>query len=392
MSARVSWHEARSIAGSAASALPAEWVALGDSIGRTLHVDLESSIDLPHFASSAMDGWVVVGAGPWTLTDSDPEMDQARVVVTGALVPPGVTAVLRSESGVVVQGVLRSTVSGEPRSDQHIRMAGTEATRGETLISAGTVLNPAHAALAASTGVDALRVLARPSVALIFTGDEVITSGVPGAGQVRDSFGVQLPALFAMLGGRVTRTTRVGDDLESTITALRESPEPLIITTGGTGASAVDYVREALRRLGARWLVDGVAMRPGGPTSISELADGRLVVSLPGNPLAAMVASITICDPLLGALAGRPVRPTRTIEASAVAGRTGSTLLVPYTLTADGVALVPWVGSSMMRGLAGAQGLLVVPGNGLDDGELAESVDLPWMPVHPATAPAPSRR
>ncbi|CAN5123612.1 molybdopterin-binding protein [soil metagenome] len=379
MTARVSWHEARAIAGVAASALPAELVALGSCVGRALVDDLETGIDIPHYASSAMDGWLVVGEGPWELTQGDPLPGQARPIVTGAFVAPTASAVLRSESGAVIgDGTLRSTVAGEPAAGQHIRALGTEAVRGERLIGAGTVLNPAHVALAASAGADALRVHAVPSVALVFTGDEVVTHGVPGPGRVRDSFAVQLPALFALLDGRVTRTSRVGDELERTVNAIDECSEPLIVTTGGTGESSVDHVRAALRALGAEFLVDGIAMRPGGPTSIARLPDSRLVASLPGNPLAAMVAAISICEPLVASLAGRPARQTRTVTTSGLEGRAGSTLLVPYALTDDRVAVVRWLGSGMMRGLAEADGLLVVPGAGTVEGERTESLDLPW--------------
>jgi molybdopterin molybdotransferase len=377
VSTRISWHDARAIAGAVSSLAP-ELVTLDESVGRRLIEDLVTPIDLPHFASSAMDGWLVVGDGPWTLTDDPPGVGQARIIVTGAFVPPTATAVLRSESGVVVDLLLRSTVPDEPRPGQHIRSAGGEASRGETLIGGGTLLNPAHVALAASTGTDGLRVAAVPTIALILTGDEVVTNGVPGLGQVRDSFGVQLPALFGMLGGRVTRSTRVGDDIAATVQAIVGSPEPLIVTTGGTGASAVDHVRAALRALDARVLIDGVAMRPGGPTSMAELPDGRLVVSLPGNPLAAMVSAITLCEPLLAGLGGIPERMLRTVVAPAVAGRPGSTSLVPHALIDGRSTIAAWRGSGMMRGLAGAHGLLVVPSSGLAEGDPAESVDLPW--------------
>jgi len=340
--------------------------------------ELVSPIDIPHYASSAMDGWRVVGDGPWAVTGGEPGDRQARVIVTGALVPPSTTAILRSESGVVVNGVLSSRLPTQPQPGQHIRPVGTEAARGDPLVGAGTLLNPAHVALAASAGIDTLWVHPVPAIALIFTGDEVVVSGTPAAGQVRDSFGVQLPTLFGQLGARVSSTNRVGDELEGTVAAIRHTVEPLIVTTGGTGDSTSDHVREALRLLDARFLVDGVAMRPGGPTSIAELPDGRLVVSLPGNPLAAMVAAITLCEPLIAALAGRRARATRTVTAPATAGREGSTLLVPFNHIAGRANIVPWIGSAMMRGLAGATGLLVVPATGLAEGDTAESVDLPW--------------
>jgi len=375
---RPTWHEARAIAAAAGSALSPESVPLHAAIGRRLAADLVTPIDLPHFASAAMDGWLVAGDGPWTLVDHSPGRGQASPIVTGALVPADAFAVLRSESGEVAGETLRSTVAGEPRPGHHIRRPGTEALRGERLIGAGTPLNPAHIALAAATGADELLLAAVPSVALVLTGDEVVTSGVPAPGRVRDSFAVQLPALIGMLGGRVAATARVPDRLDETVAALRDADAALIVTTGGTGTSSADHLRDALRTLGARLLVDGVAMRPGGPTRIAELPDGRLVAALPGNPLAAMVSAITLVEPLLAGLAGRPLEPVRTVRAATVDGRAGSTVLVPYAEVDGSAEVAAWRGAAMMRGLAGATGILVVPPEGVRDGEDAESVRVPW--------------
>lgn len=385
MTTRPTWREARAIAAKAGAAAvrPPEVVPLDRAVGRRLVDDLVTPIDLPHFASAAMDGWLVVGEGPWDLVEVEaPGGGQARQIVTGAHVPhqaDATIAVLRSESGVAEGGVLRSTVTGEPRPGQHIRLPATEAERGELLISAGTLLNPAHVALAAATGADDLTVLATPTVALVFTGDEVVESGLPAAGRVRDSFGVQFPALIGMLGGRVTGTARVPDTLDDTVAALQGGRADVIVTTGGTGGSPADHVRAALLELGARLLVDGVAMRPGGPTRIAELPDGRLVVALPGNPLAAMVAAITLLEPLLAGLAGREPAATRAVRGTAADGKPGSTVLVPYT-EVDGRAVVAaWRGAAMLRGLAEAVGILVVPPDGLHDGEAAESLPVPWL-------------
>lgn len=379
MSTPLGWHEARRLAETAGAPLQPDTVPLGDCVGRRLLADLVSPTDLPHFASSAMDGWLVVGEGPWEVTDDLPHAGQARAVVTGGAIPDGTTAILRSELAVVQGGTLRSVEPGAPRRGQHIRPAGAEARRGETLIPSGTVLNPAHVALAASTGVDGLEVQAVPQVALVLTGDEVLTSGMPASGQVRDSFGVQLPALFSLLGAKVSHAARVGDQLGSIVAAITAASAPLIVTTGGTGRSSADHLRDALAAHDARILVDGIAMRPGAPTILAELPDGRLVACLPGNPLAAMVVAITICEPLIAGLSGRPMRPTRTGGAVEMPGRPGRTILMPFSAGPDGLSVSPWVGAGMMRGLAAADGLLVVPEEGTFRGGRAESVDLPWI-------------
>ncbi len=384
MSSRVSWQEARRRAHAAPMALPPEVVPLAEAGGRRLATDLTAPYDLPHFASSAMDGWLIVGPGPWAITDGLPHLGQARPIVTGQAIPTeelgdGPIAVLRSEHSEISSGMVRSSDDVTPTPGQHIRPVGTEAIRGETLVGGGTRLNPATLALAASAGVDALTVRAVPEVALVLTGDEVIGHGVPVTGFVRDSFSVPLADLLESLGARVTGVRRVGDDLAAITAAVRGARAPLILTTGGTGSSSADHLRSTLIRLGGRLLVDGVAMRPGGPTMVAQLPDGRIVLCLPGNPLAAMVAAITIGEPLLAALSGGPMQATRPIPAPDLAGRAATTLLVPYSITADGAVPTPWSGSAMMRGLAGADGLLIVPETGLRAAGAAESIDLPWV-------------
>jgi molybdopterin molybdotransferase len=136
-------------------------------------------------------------------------------------------------------------------------------------VLAGTLLNPAHVALAAGCGHDDLDVIRRPQALLLLTGDEVDEHGIPGPGRVRDSFGPQLPGVLGMLGAAVVSQRRVRDDFAATVEALQghSGSVDLIVTTGGTGDSASDHLRSALRFLDAEFLVHRVAMRPGCPTA-----------------------------------------------------------------------------------------------------------------------------
>lgn len=126
------WHEARAVAAAAASVLGSETVALDQAVGRVLASDLRALTDVPHYVSSAMDGWAVSGAGPWQLVDDSmlgPGL--ASLIVTGGVIPAGTDAVLRSESGSVRDGRLESVSSiGEPHRGQHLRGAGREARSG----------------------------------------------------------------------------------------------------------------------------------------------------------------------------------------------------------------------------------------------------------------------
>lgn len=366
---RLPWPEARLIAFRAAALLGREEVALDAALGRVLRRDVTARIDIPHYASAAMDGWAVAGSGPWQLVDAAPlAPGQATVVVTGGLLPEGADAVIRSEYAHVDGGTL-VLERADPRD--HIRPPAEEARAGETLVTVGIRLSPAHLALATSATADRLEVAIRPTVTTLFTGDEVVLDGVPAPGRVRDSFGATIPAILGMLGATPSRSLRIGDDRDATVATLRDAATDLVVTTGGTGGSHADHVRRALDDLGAEYLVPGLASRPGGPTLLARLPGGPFVLGLAGNPLAAMLGLLSLGDVLIAGFTGRVIAPLVTVPVPASVKRhPEATRLVPVRA---GLDEVEWTGAAMMRGLAAATGVLVVPPAGD-----AEVLPLPW--------------
>jgi molybdopterin molybdotransferase len=380
-------------------------VPLHLALGRTLGQDIVALQDMPHYASSAMDGWAVNGSGPWILVEPGTRLapHQASPIVTGGLIPPGGKAVLRSESAVLgtdedglpVLMTGGSARPGEPRNGQHIRKAGEEALEGDILVKAGVQLNPAHLALAALAGYDELPLQGKPVVRLLLTGSEVIGEGLPVPGQVRDTFGPQLPAVVNMLGGIAGGQQRIGDSYAEWLAALEDVvpeapgapdlPADVVITTGGTGRSGTDHLRQAVADLGGRLLIDGIAMRPGHPAVLAELPDGRFVLGLPGNPLAAMMALCTVGAPLLAALAHGKLPDTQEVPCgSIIEPDPGRTRLMPFRLLYGMAAPAQHTGPGMMRGLASADGVMVVPPHGVQLGELVPAFALPWGPPIPA--------
>ena len=381
MSSGLGWDVARERAAVAAPAPVTEHVPLHRAVARVLAEDVATPIPLPHYASSAMDGWAVRGAPPWRLVEG-PELEagEAVVIVTGGLVPASAEAVLRSEAGRVDEGRLEpvgETGQRDVAERRHIRPAGTEASVGEVVLEAGTLLTPPRVALAAATGADRLTVRRRPRVALVLTGDEVVDAGVPEPGRVRDSFRLVLPAILHELGAEAIAVHRVGDDPVATADALTADDVDVVVTTGGTGGSHADQVRVAIERLGADVLVPSVAIRPGGPTFLARLPD-RLVLGLPGNPLASVLGLLAIGGPLLEAWTGRMSELARLVAGEALAGTRGATRLVPVTVS-DGVATpTGHAGSGMLRGLAAADAVLVVPEAGVEPGASVAALGLPW--------------
>ncbi|MDJ0317426.1 molybdopterin molybdotransferase MoeA [Arthrobacter antibioticus] len=386
------WHQAREKAWDVAVPLAAHTVPLAEAVGRILATDVLARHAMPHYASSAMDGWAVAGSPPWIIAKKGDSLapGQAVPILTGGLIPRGAKSVLRSEAAklsidddglpVLVRG--DAARPGEPKNSQHIRPVGQEAEAGERLISAGTTLNPAHVSLAALGGLDELHVLGKPAVKIVLTGDEVVLSGIPAPGFVRDAFSPQLGAVVTMLGGTVVGLQRAGDTLNSMLAALlddEDDPADVIITTGATGKSSADFLREAISAMGGTFHIPQIAMRPGHPTLLAELPDGRFIVGLPGNPLAAMIGLMTLGAPLLARLGSLP-QPTLTEVAcgSPVKPFTGPTRLMPYRLVYGLASPCVHTDSAMMRGLSMADGVMVVPPHGTKMGESVSAMPLPW--------------
>ncbi|MFE1363414.1 molybdopterin-binding protein [Streptomyces anulatus] len=410
----LSWDRARAAAARAGRAGPpaAIRLPLDRALGHVLAEALGALTDLPSFDTSAMDGWAVAGPGPWAfgagaglLAGRGPATalpDGAAVrIATGARVPPDTTAVIRSEHAHADEAkgllhALRPVVAG-----QDIRPRGQECRSGEQLVPAGTVVTPAVLGLAAAAGYDALPAVPRPRVDILVLGDELLASGLPHDGLIRDALGPMLGPWLRALGAEVSGPRRLGDDAEALREALTDSDADLIVTTGGTASGPVDHVHPVLDALGAELLVDGAAVRPGHPMLLARLPapgqsrgtpDGPYLVGLPGNPLAAVSGLLTLAEPLLAGLAGRPAQDAyRALVHAEVHGHPHDTRLVPVVHRAgraggrDHVAPLRYNGPAMLRGIAAADGLAVVPPGGVRSGTEVEILDLPWAPATPWT-------
>ncbi|MGQ0574345.1 MAG: molybdopterin-binding protein, partial [Pseudonocardia sp.] len=142
--------------------------------------------------------------------------------------------------------------------------------------------------------------------------------------------------------------------------ALEAADATLVLVSGSSAAGPADHLRPALAALGASLLVDGVACRPGHPQTLARLPDGRLVVGLPGNPFAALVAFLTLAVPVLAGLRGAPLAVLAPVDAPAIAAHDGYTRLVPVLLRAGRAEPVGHGGAAMLRGAAVADALAVV--------------------------------
>jgi molybdopterin molybdotransferase len=389
-----SWPEARAIAERAALAAvraarraPVS-VPLDAALGLTLAAPLTALTDLPSFDTSAMDGWAVAGPGPWAVREEGalaghaqpaPLTDGEAVrIATGARIPPDTTAVLRSEHGRTDERD-RLHPTREVVHGQDIRPRGQECRGGDQLLPAGTLATPPVLGLAAAAGYDTVTAVPRPRVDVLVLGDELLTEGLPHDGLIRDALGPMLPPWLRALGADVRAVRRVGDDADALHRAVTASDADLIVTTGGTAAGPVDHVHPVLGRTGAELLVDGVEVRPGHPMLLARLRDDQHLVGLPGNPLAAVSGLFTLAEPLLRILAARPAPEPYTLPLrDAVHGHPYDTRLVPVVLRGDAAVPLRYNGPAMLRGIAAADALAVVPPGGARSGQETELLDLPW--------------
>ncbi|GAA2606383.1 hypothetical protein GCM10010399_41670 [Dactylosporangium fulvum] len=265
------WHTAYATARDTLRPLPAEETAVGAAVGRVVATSAYAVTPIPAFDTATMDGYAVAGEGPWTVTgrilagQTTPvthlHAGTAVEIATGAAVPDGTDAVLPYEH-CHRDG---STVTGTLGARAHVRRLGEDRPVGSVIVPASRALTATAAAAADQTGIETLWTHRPPTVALLITGDEVITAGTPTRGQVRDTFTGLAAAVTARAGGHLHTVGQVADGPVDLHAALATATADVIVVTGSSSAGAADHLRTVLTTHQATWHVDGVACRPGHP-------------------------------------------------------------------------------------------------------------------------------
>jgi len=300
-----------------------EWLPLAQVQGRVLSEDLFSTLDLPPWPNSAMDGYAL-NFGDWkgqpmpvsqkVFAGQSPDPLVPRTcarIFTGAPVPAGADCVEMQENAEVESdGKVRFL---EPlKAGQNIRPQGQETTVGELILPAGTRLGPIEQGLAASLGCAGLKVVRKVRVAVISTGDELVEPGQTlGPGQIYNSNRVLLCSWLQRLGCEVIDAGILADDLTTTRARLGELQDvDLILSTGGVSVGEADFLGIALREEGelALWKL---AIKPGKPLTFGHFRNVP-VIGLPGNPASTLVTFALLTRPYLLRRQGvRDVEPLR---------------------------------------------------------------------------------
>jgi len=375
---------------------------LASAANRVLGEDVAADIDLPPFRKTAMDGFAVrcadfsglpeggaarlralgeARAGePWT---RPVEPGECVAIYTGGAVPDDC-------DGVVV--VEKSRREGEdvlladrPVPGQHICDRGEDLRAGEVVLTRGTRLGPAALSVLAAVGCEPVPVFLRPRVAILTTGDELVSpTEKPGPGQIREGNILHLAAMTRAAGADVVRAGIVCDEPGELAEAFRSALDEcdLLVTTGGVSMGQYDLVGKALEASGVTRVFHKVAIKPGKPVWFGTAGD-RLVLGLPGNPVSCLVGHEVFVRPALAKLAGldeedwhRPKRVGCWVGPPNKKNDRQQNVPVQVAQNAEGldeIEPVAWRGSADIVGLTRAVGLAVIPpGVVLEKGEPAQ--------------------
>ncbi|QKZ07640.1 gephyrin-like molybdotransferase Glp [Pseudomonas eucalypticola] len=368
-----------------------ERVALADADGRVLAQALVSTLDLPPWSNSAMDGYALRladWAGEPLVVSQRIQAGQAPLplaagtcarIFTGAPVPAGADCVEMQENAEVLSdGRVRFT---ERLSlNQNIRPQGQETRIGEQVLPAGTRLGPIELGLAASLGHATLEVVRKPRVAVLSTGDELVDPGQPlGPGQIYNSNRRLLVSWLQRLGCEVIDAGILPDDLAKTRARLAELGQAdLILSTGGVSVGEADFLGVALREEGelALWKL---AIKPGKPLTFGHFR-GTAVIGLPGNPASTLVTFALLARPyLLRRLGVADVAPLAIeVPVAFTWGKPGNRREYLRGRLENGRAVIyPNQSSGVLRSAAWAEGLVeVLEGRTLAEGDRVRFIPL----------------
>ena len=379
-----SWDAARTVAAHSFNTLPQEIIEVSHGVARTLASDAHALCDLPTYATSAMDGYAVAGVGPWriigevktglpmkgALADGS-----AVAIATGGVIPAGTFGIIRWEIAKVNESIL----NGDVVENQDIRPSAHECKSGDLLVKAGALLNPGKIGLLSAAGLDQIRVVRKPRVALILLGDEIQLKGIPTNGLIRDALGPQLPGWLESMGCEIVATHYIPDEISHVVKALSDASAlaDIVITTGGTAQGPRDFLHEALTKINAEILVDTVAVRPGHPMLLAR-TDTCAIFGLPGNPQSAIVALVSLGAPVIASMLGQIQQELPTvITGNELTAPSDFTRLIIGNIVNGEFEVGQYLGSAMLRGLAHSTGFAVVTKELTAAGESVRWLSLP---------------
>jgi molybdopterin molybdotransferase len=355
-------------------------ISVWDALGFVLAEEVKTDREYPPFHRSTRDGYAVraaeVSAGTTSRCVAEIKAGDTVTqpltpgtcaqIMTGAAVPEGADAVVMIEHTNRNSDSVRFERAAQP--GQNIVPRGSEAKRGQTILSPGMRLGYAELALAAQVGATQLRCACKPRVAILSTGDEVVAlDQQPSAFQIRNSNSVSLAAQVRLAGGDPVLLGNAADRIDDLRAKISRGLHlDVLVLSGGVSMGKYDLVETVLKDLGAQFFFDAVAIRPGRPAVFGKCGD-TFVFGLPGNPVSTMVTFELFVVPAIDLLSGAPARDLPLVEArlgAALNEKPGLAHFLPARVEWRGatpeVKALPWQGSGDIAALARANCFLVV--------------------------------
>lgn len=361
------------------SPLDLEQVDLNDAAGRVLGSDMVSSVDVPQFDRSMMDGFAllaedtlgataynrllleIVGqsmpGSPW---EGVLGRGQAVRIMTGSPIPNGANAVLPAEKVEVAEQQL--FLMGEVSPGKNVGRVGEDIVQGDKVLSAGRRLRPQDIGVLSSIGTARVPVVRRVRVTIVVTGNELVPAGSqPQKYQISDANGPMLNALVERDGGIALNPGIISDQPESILKALRSDAD-IVIVSGGSSVGIEDHAPMLVAEHG-ELAIHGIAMRPSSPTGMG-IIENRLVFLLPGNPVSCLCAYDFFAGRAIRVLAGRghgfPYITCRLPLARKLVSTIGRVDYARVKLGDDGVEPLSIGGASVLSSTTRADGFIVV--------------------------------
>lgn len=351
-------------------------VALSDADGRVVAADVVSTLDVPPFDRAAMDGYAVRSADvavsgtlrcigrvfTGEVSAQTLSVGECIEIATGAPLPSGADAVVMVEDTERHDDKVSFRSAVKPR--QNIGARAADIAANATVVSRGQVLTPSRVGALAATGHRTVEVFARPSVAIVSTGNEVVQPGLPlPPGHIYDINRFTLESVARRHGGAPVALASPGDSTDELMHILDAAmAHDLIVFSGGSSVGDRDLVRDVIAERG-EMLFHGIAVRPGKPTAFAVMKNRSLFIGMPGNPTSCLSNAYILMVPVLRKLAGLPPWDPRTVTAP-LARRIAS----PsdrhqfYTVRLiDGKVEPAFKGSGDITSMANADGYIEIP-------------------------------
>jgi molybdopterin molybdotransferase len=360
---------------------------LDDSLGRILASDIHSTINVPGFDNSAMDGYTIalndtqvaqenlsfdvvdrIAAGS---TGNDLKIGNAARIFTGAPIPNGANTVVMQEECTLSEDKSKITVKRAINLNENIRPTGNDILKDNVILSSGRQIKPQDISLAASVGVGELVVFKKIKVGVFFTGDELVEPGNPlTPGKIYNSNRYALVALLKQVGCDVINLGNIEDKLDATCEALEalESQCDLIMTTGGVSVGEEDHVKPAVEKLGELNLWK-IRMKPGKPLAYGKVKQTPFI-GLPGNPVSSFVTFCIFSLPFIKKMQGNSNYESKILKVKtnfdckrAKPRREYARVRIDHSTETPLANLFPKQGSDVMSSVVWADGIIEIPEN-----------------------------